>query len=298
MSFTSEIKQELNKSSNLVNKKLLTFELIGYLITDNITFINKNEIKFGTESDYNINRFSKILSNLDINHQIDVNGKIFNIKCKTKDLENITKEYIDIVDNSIYIKENFLNEKLIEEIYKNIVKGAFLGSGSINNPEKKYHFEMKFLNKKNAENILKILEKLEIKAKIMETENICLIYIKEGEEISKILALIGANKAVMKFEDIRIQKEMNGKINRIVNCETANLNKIINASVEQITAIEKLKNSGNLHKLDDNLKELAELRIKNPNLSLIELGNKLEKPIGKSGVNYRLKKIIELANEI
>ena len=298
MSFTSEIKQELNKNNNLGDKKLLIFELIGYLITNNITFININELRFGTESDYNINRFSKILSNLDIDYRIDVSGKIFSIKCKVLDLKTKTKQYINIKDNSIYVENLLKCNELTEEMYKNIVKGAFLGSGTINNPDKKYHLEIKFSNIENTKNILQLLGKIEIKAKIMQSGNTYLIYIKEGEEISKILALIGANNAVMKFEDVRIQKEMRGKINRIVNCETANLNKTINASVEQISAIKKLKDEGNLYKLDENLKELAELRIKNPNLSLIDLGKKLKSPIGKSGVNYRLKKIMDIANEI
>ena len=101
----------------------------------------------------------------------------------------------------------------------------------------------------------------------------------------------------MKFEDIRVEKEMRGKINRLVNCETANLTKTINASVEQIEAIEKLKREKRFSKLNDNLKEIAELRVKNPDLSLTDLGKLLNPPVGKSGVNYRLKKIIEIAND-
>ncbi len=129
----------------------------------------------------------------------------------------------------------------------------------------------------------------------MEKQNQYSIYIKEGEQISRVLALIGANKAVMQFEEIRIQKEMRGKVNRLVNCKTANLNKTINASIEQISAIKKLKKEGKFNKLDENLKEIAELRIENPNISLIELGKLLKKPLGKSGVNYRLKKIVEIS---
>ena len=132
----------------------------------------------------------------------------------------------------------------------------------------------------------------------METRNKHYIYLKDGEEISKFLALVGASKAVMKFEDIRIQKEMRGRVNRLVNCETANLNKTINASVEQISAIRKLQKTGKFKNLDENLKEIALLRLENPNISLVELGKQLKEPIGKSGVNYRLKKIIEIANEI
>ena len=132
---------------------------------------------------------------------------------------------------------------------------------------------------------------------IIKKNNQYSIYIKDGEGISKFLALLGANKAVLKFEEIRVQREMNNKINRIVNCETANLNKTINASIEQIEAIKKLKTNKKFEKLDDSLKEIAELRLQNPNASLIELGKLLKQPVGKSGVNYRLKKIMEIANE-
>ena len=146
---------------------------------------------------------------------------------------------------------------------------------------------------KIVEEILKILG---VNVKEIELKNKYSIYIKEGEEISKILAVIGENKAVLKFEDIRVKREMRGKVNRLVNCETANLNKTINASIEQIAAIKKLKKEGKFNKLNDNLKEIANLRIENPDMSLIELGKLLKEPVGKSGVNYRLKKIIEIAN--
>ena len=101
----------------------------------------------------------------------------------------------------------------------------------------------------------------------------------------------------MQFEDIRIQKEMRGKVNRLVNCETANLNKTINASIRQIAAIRKLQETGKFKKLEDNLKEIAILRLENPDMPLVELGKLLKEPIGKSGVNYRLKKIMEIAEE-
>ena len=172
-----------------------------------------------------------------------------------------------------------------------------MGSGSINNPEKKYHVEIGISKKNDAEIIINYLKKYDIKSNLTEKNGEYAIYLKDGEEISKFLALIGANKAVLKFEEIRVQREMNNKINRIVNCETANLNKTINASIEQIEAIKKLKSNKKFEKLDDSLKEIAELRLKNPNASLIELGKMLKQPIGKSGVNYRLKKIMEIANE-
>lgn len=291
MSFSSDIKQELNNLKNLSNKEIVKYELIGYLLSGNIN-ISKNNLEFTTESDYNINRFSKLLSNLNINHNIDVSGKIFIIVVKKRELDKIVK----IDENVIYIKDEIANIK-DQELLKAIVRGMYLGSGSINNPENKYHLEITFSNNENLELALNILEKLGIKTKKMITKNKYYLYIKEGEEISKILALIGANKAVMQFEDIRIQREMRGKVNRLVNCETANLNKTINASVEQIAAINKLKENGKFNKLNDNLKEVAELRLENPDMPLIELGKLLRNPVGKSGVNYRLKKIIEIAND-
>ena len=289
MSFSSDIKQELNKNSNLSNKKIVKQELVGYLISGNINIMKNKEIKFSTESDYNINRFSRLLTNLNIDHSIDIVGKNFVISLKVKEIDFVHFNNNDILINEI---------PDAEEERKAIIRGLFMGAGSINNPEKEYHLEMEVINQDNMDIILKLLLDFEIKAKNMENKNKYYIYLKDGEEISKLLALIGASKAVMKFEDIRIQKEMRGKVNRLVNCETANLNKTINASVEQIAAIKKLQKTGEFKKLDENLKEIALLRLENPNMSLIELGKNLSKPIGKSGVNYRLKKIMEIANEL
>ena len=289
MSFSSDIKQELNKNSNLANKNIVKQELVGYLISGNINIVNNKEIKFSTESDYNINRFSKLLTNLDINHSIDMVGKNFVITLKTKEID-----FVEYDKGTVKIKEVPENQ----EEKKAIIRGTFMGAGSINNPEREYHLEMEVTNEQNMNTVLNLLLEFGIKAKYMEAKNKYYIYLKEGEEISKFLALIGAAKAVMKFEDIRIQKEMRGKVNRLVNCETANLNKTINASIEQIAAIRKLQENGEFKKLDDNLKEIALLRLENPDMSLIELGKKLKVPIGKSGVNYRLRKIMEISNEL
>ena len=291
MSFSSEIKQELNKTSSLSDKEIVKNELIGYLISGNIEITEKNYLKFSTESDYNINRFSKLLDNLNINYNIEIVGKNFIVTLKKKDI----LEFVLINENKIYLQNNYI-EKLENENLKAIVRGVFMGSGSINDPNKKYHLEISFKEEENLNNIIDILKILDINTKKLTIKNKKSLYIKEGEEISKFLALIGATKAMMTFEDIRVQKEMRGKINRIVNCETANLNKTINASIEQIAAIKKLKENGSFNKLNDNLKEIAKLRLENPDMALSELGKKLEKPLGKSGVNYRLKKIVELAN--
>ena len=279
MSFSTELKEELSKTENLSNKEAVKYELLGYLISSNITE-EKNKIKFSTENEYNINRFSRLLNNMKINkYDIAIQGKIFVITVSKKDIQSI----------------EFAQELSLEQI-KWVIKGMYLGAGSINNPEKKYHLEIGITQKNDAENIMKYLQNFSIKSNVIEKSNQYAVYIKDGEGISNFLALLGANKSVLKFEEIRVQREMNNKINRIVNCESANLNKTINASIEQVEAIRKLKENGNFEKLDEPLKEIAKLRLDNPNASLIELGKLLKKPVGKSGVNYRLKKIMEIAN--
>ena len=288
MSFSSDLKEELSKINNLNKKDEVRYELIGYLISKNATIAKRN-IRYATESEYNINRFSKLLRNLNIDNEIEFDGKSFIITFKIK---NLIKE-IEIKENQLEIR----NKNVENENYKRaIVRGTFLGAGSINNPNKTYHLEINLSTKENMEFLYNILKECKINCKRLLNKNS--IYLKDGEEISAIIALFGANSSVLKFEDIRVQKEMNGKVNRIVNCQTANLNKTLNASVEQIDAIRKLQQSNKFIKLDDNLKEIALLRLEYPDMSLLELGKKLKEPLGKSGVNYRLKRIIKIAEEL
>ena len=293
MSFSSELKQELSKINNLSNKEQVKYELIGYLLTNHVIVQNRN-IRYATESEYNINRFSKLLSNLQINHKIEVEGNLFVIILKLKEIN-----FLEFKEKSNKIRYTDLKiNKMTLEDKRSIIRGTFLGSGSINNPENSYHLEIIFSTEENLDFIIEILKQdFNIIVKKLENNKI-LLYIKEGETISNFLALIGANKGILKFEDIRVQKEMRSKVNRLVNCKTANMNKTINASIEQIEAIKKLQDQKKFNLLDENLKEIALLRLENPNMSLIELGKNLKKPLGKSGVNYRLKKIIEIANSL
>ena len=271
-SFSYEIKKELSEINNLAKKNEVKYELEGYLASANIEF-EKNKIKYVTENEYNINRFGKLLKNVDINDfKIDLQGKVYIITSKIPEISN-KLENADELEKRAF------------------VRGMFLGSGSINNPENKYHLEIKMTDNNLMQEIINLLKQYDISVKSIDKA----IYIKDGEEISKFLAFIGANKSVLEFEQIRVQREMNNKINRLVNCKTANLNKTLNASVEQINAIKKLKENGGFNKMDKSLQELAELRLEYPDMPLAELGKKLKNPVGKSGVNYRLKKIIELS---
>ena len=175
---------------------------------------------------------------------------------------------------------------------KALIRGIFLGSGSVNNPENKYHLEIILSTERNAKIIAELLKKVNINMKELVRKNGYSLYLKEGEEISKFLALIGANSAVLKFEEIRVIKDMKNNINRKVNCETANLSKTVQAAVKQIEAIKNLQKQGKFENLPENLKEIAILRLENPDASLSELGQMLKEPIGKSGVNHRLKQVV------
>ena len=282
MSFSSEIKEELSKTNNLKNKEEVKYEFLGYLISSNIA-IKKNKIEYLTENEYNINRLNKLLNNLNIDYDICVKGNLFVIKFN---VENIT-DYINLLGNI---------EK--ENLKKAFIRGSFLGSGSINDPNKKYHIEISLENKQYANILKNILKEFEITFKELERKSSYSLYSKDGEEISKFLALIGASKAVINFEEIRVIRDIRNNVNRKVNCETANLNKTVNAAVRQIEDIKFIYNSKVEDKLSDNLKEIANLRMENPDISLVELGKLLKEPIGKSGVNHRLKKIQEIANEL
>lgn len=289
MSFSSDVKEELSKISNLPNKDEVKAELIGYLLTSNID-IQKQTLKYSTESQYNINRFGKLLSNLGyIDYKIEIQGKVYSITVKQLEMDEINYK-----ENNIYLAtlDKIFNKENLE---KALVRGCFMGSGSINNPKNKYHMEILFSLEKNAKFILEILNKYNIEFKILENNST--LYSKDGEEISKFLAFIGANFSVLKFEDIRVFREMRNNVNRLVNCETANINKIATAAAKQIAAINKIKKMGKFDSLPDNLKEIAEVREKNPDMSLLELGKLLQTPIGKSGVNHRLKAIEKIAEE-
>lgn len=275
MSFSSDLKGELSRINNLKNKQEVHAEFLGYLVTTNINVKGKN-IKFSTENEYNINRFAKLLNNMYIdNYKIKLSGKAYSITFRDeKIIEQLDCKNI----------EKLLAEDNLKKAY---VRGNFMGAGSINNPNNKYHLEIIFEKDEYANLTLNLLEQYGINSKILEKT----LYIKDGEEISNFLALIGGNSAVLKFEEIRVFREMKNNVNRLVNCETANLNKTISASVKQIETIKRLKKSGKFNNLPEDLKEIANLRLENPDATLEQLGNMLKNPIGKSSVSHRFKKL-------
>lgn len=182
--------------------------------------------------------------------------------------------------------------------YRDFLRGAFLGAGSISDPEKTYHLEIVAQTPAQGKRLEIAMEHFNLKPKHITRKDHTVVYLKEGEQISDFLTIVGATVAMMAFENIRVVKEMRNNVNRLVNCETANLSKTINASVDQQRAIEIIERNRAWDDLPNHLKELAELRMAYPESSLRELGEMLKPPIGKSGVNHRLKKLMQIAEEL
>lgn len=181
---------------------------------------------------------------------------------------------------------------------KSYIRGVFLACGSISNPEKTYHLELVSRRKNYLASLNDLLAQYDIKSSLMVRKSNCVLYMKESDSVSGFLGLIGAHKALLEIENIRIVKEMRNDVNRQVNCETANMNKTAAAAYEQIDNILLIKDKIGLKKLPPNLYEMAEIRVNYPELTIKELGEKMDPPVGKSGVYHRIKKLNQIADSI
>ena len=193
------------------------------------------------------------------------------------------------------IKEEFINRDCCSKAY---LRGLFLAGGSINEPSSDYHLEIGIEYKEYINELKKLFDKFQIDLKSRKKKDLQFIYLKKADDISKFLSIVGAHSSLMEFENARIYKKIRNRVNRIVNCETANLNKTVKAAQKQIEDIELIAEMKGLKELTPSLREIAELRRENPYASLRELGELLEPTLSKSGVNHRLRRIANLADEL
>lgn len=193
------------------------------------------------------------------------------------------------------VKRDFFRRECCRRSY---LRGTFLGGGSVNNPGGTYHLEIITGNENHAREIRRLFRRFKLEAKMNARKNWFVVYLKESEQIVSCLNIMGAHEAQLDFENKRIIKDMRNQVNRLVNCETANLNKTVNAAVQQLESIKRIKAAIGLDKLPPPLRQVAEARINNPDASLRELGEMLNPKVGKSGVSHRLRKIEELAQKI
>lgn len=197
-------------------------------------------------------------------------------------------------------REELVNGLLVQNACckRAFIRGAFLSAGSMSDPEKSYHFEIVCTSEEKAVQLMEIINSFDIDAKIVQRKKNYVVYVKEGAQIVDMLGIMEAHVALMNLENVRILKEMRNSVNRQVNCETANINKTVNAAVKQIEDINYIEETVGLSSLPENLQEIAEVRLKYPEAALKELGTFLEPAVGKSGVNHRLRKLCEIAEEM
>lgn len=313
MSFSSDTKNELSRIQ--IDDDCCLLAELAALVRMNGTIqikgLDKFKIKFNTENAAIARRIFSILKTR-YDAEVDV------LVRRNRQLKKNNNYLIEVSDNEtssrILHDVGFINDddrNILNPSYKitgsitsnrcckrSYIRGSFLGGGSISNPEKTYHLEFVTNNGEHAEDLSNTINSFGLNSKIVMRKENYVVYIKEGEQIVDILNIIGAHQALLKFEDVRVLKDVRNNINRLVNCETANLGKTINASMRQIEQIELIDERMGINKLPDNLREVAETRLENPEASLKEIGSMLSQPIGKSGVNHRFKKIEKIANEL
>ena len=224
-------------------------------------------------------------------------GKTFNISTDIAIRRNTAKGscsyYIRAKGEELLAVENVIVQAVCCK--RAYIRGAFIASGSMSDPDKSYHFEIVCGTLKPAEYLRNMINSFEMDAKIVKRKKSYVVYLKEGSQIVDILNIMEAHVALLELENVRIMKEMRNTVNRKVNCETANINKTVSASVRQIIYI---RDNIGFDKLPDGLKDVALTRLTYPDATLKELGGLLENPIGKSGVNHRLRKLSEIAEKL
>ena len=214
-------------------------------------------------------------------------------------VQEILKELKIVSEGFIFTSD--INPQLVRNncCKRAYLRGAFMAGGSVNNPEgSSYHLEIASMYEEHCKALVELANEFQLNARCIERKKGFILYIKEGEKIIEFLSLIGAHQALFKFEDVRIMRDMRNSVNRIVNCETANLNKTIGAAVRQIENIKLLQKEVGLETLPDKLREVAEIRLAHPDMNLKEVGEMLKGTVSKSGVNHRLRKIDALAEKI
>ncbi|WP_069648941.1 DNA-binding protein WhiA [Caloranaerobacter ferrireducens] len=313
MSFSSKTKNELSRLE-INNKCCLISELAALIRMSGsiqIMGLGKVNIKFATENAAIARRIFTLLKKLynvqsevmvRKNRQLKKNNSYLMVVNNADEAKKILEDTgIFTKDSCNHFEINYgIPDKLIENrcCKRAYIRGAFLGGGSLSDPEKTYHLEFVTNSSKHSEDLCELINSFGLNSKIVTRKDNFVVYIKEGEQIVDLLNIIGAHNALLKLENIRILKDVRNNINRIVNCETANLSKTINAALRQIKNIEYIDRTIGIDKLPENLVDIAKLRLINREASLKELGQMLDPPIGKSGVNHRLRKIEQIAEEL
>lgn len=312
MSFSGRVKEELSYQTGSarhcrIAETAAILSMSGQIFQDEE---GKVSIKIHTENLAVARKYFTLMKktyNIDVD--VCIRSHIHTGKSRTYMLE--VKD--DYAARNILSSVKFMNgEGQIEEDYaivhplifqkscckRAFLRGLFLCAGSISEPEKTYHFEIVCTTVGRAQQICDMMKIFNIEGKWITRKKYYVVYIKDASQIVDILNVMGAHVSLMELENIRILKEMRNSVNRRVNCETANISKTVSAAVKQIEDIIYIRDTVGFSELTDGLKEIARLRLAYPEASLTELGKLLSTPVGKSGVNHRLRKLSLLADEL
>lgn len=307
MSFASETKKEL---TNIDSKNCCVKAELSALIRMNgsLSFSNRHlVVDIQTENAAIARRIYTLLKrSYEVTVELLVRKKmrlkknnvyIVRLVEKTKEV----LEDLHIIHNDFALIRNISKELIKKKCCKrSYLRGAFLAGGSVNNPEtSSYHLEIFSLYKEHNDAICELMNEFDLNSKTLERKKGYITYLKEAEKITELLNIIGAHNALLRFEDIRIVRDMRNSVNRLVNCETANLNKTIGAALRQIENIRYIDRTVGLDFLPGKLREIAELRVNFQDVTLKELGEMVSGgKISKSGINHRLRKIDEIADKL
>lgn len=311
MSFSAKVKGELGRYTEMSREEALAQISAMMKVSGTIGFNGKGlSFKITTENPTSARLVFTLLK-----EHFHIHSKLMVKKSNSLKKNNI---YMVVIDEEMGVRELLketgifkevdggitldyrIDEKMVETDNEKraYIRGAFLGGGSVTNPEKNYHLEFVTHSEEYAHDLCELINSCGLNSKVIQRKNSFIVYIKEGEQIVDILNIMGAHSCLLELENIRIMKEMRNNVNRLVNCETANLSKTVNAAVRQVESIKLIQSKIGLKRLPQNLREIAELRLEYPDESLKELGEMLTPPVGKSGVNHRLRKIEKIAEEL
>lgn len=328
MSFSTKVKEEIGRHLSRSRHCRIAELLALVLATGEVSFQDGTvELHLKPENEL-ISKKLCLLIDVLFERQIQYELSDKWIKITNQDMVDHVLQTIKLYDYVDFLEEDWLDEDELMEIEddtvtyvsshgislqncqfpkqviqkdcckKAFLRGIFLATGSVSDPSKAYHFEIVVRNKDMAASIREVMQSFLLDAKVVKRKKYYIVYLKEGAMIVDMLKIMEASVNLMDMENVLILKEMRNDINRRVNCETANIKKTVNAARRQIDDILYIEKKKGLKYLSDSLRQIAELRLEEPDANLVELGEMLNPPVSKSGVNHRLRKISEIANRL
>ena len=312
MSFSSGVKDELSRHQTLARHCQIAEIAAIISMCGGVSISEKDHysLKIQTENVYVARKYFTLLkktyninTDISIRHSSSLN-KSRSYILSVNDDETARKilmtcrlmKPFGVIEEDFSISDSLIIQR--ECCKRAFIRGAFLASGSVSDPVKTYHFEIVCLSEAKAKQLQMIMETFNINARVIKRRKYFVVYVKDSSQVVDLLNIMGAYNALMDMENVRIVKDMRNNVNRKVNCETANINKTVSAAVKQIEDIRFIQMSSAFDELPESLQEMAELRVRYPEATLAELGQLLDTPVGKSGVNHRLKKISLFADEL